>query len=163
MLQAPQAILNVSGPSRTLQDPFWSKHDPPGAYPTVHDLLAKSQKHQFLVSKFVNPIKRSKFTIIFVCSNAMNRSLQIGGSEICKKIAKNHHEIRSFRTLLAPSRGGSVKSCFGKSNSMCTIGSEYLVKYLRGPSWRVLDPPKVRVYLGNPYVGRVLGPCRIIF
>ena len=160
MLQAPQAILNVSGPSRTLQDPFWSKHDPSGAYPTVHDLLAKSQKHQFLVS---NPIKRSKFTLIFVCSNAMNRSLQIGGSKICKKIAKHHHDIRSFRTLLAPSRGGSVKSCFGKSNSMCTIGSEYLVKYLRGPSWRVLDPPKVRVYLGNPYVGRVLGPCRIIF
>ena len=151
--------LDPPGPSKTLSGQNMTLQVPT----LLYDLLAKSQKHQFLVSKFVNPIKRSKFTIIFVCSNAMNRSLQIGGSKICKKIAENHHEIRSFRTLLAPSRGGSVKSCFGKSNSMCTIGSEYLVKYLRGPSWRVLDPPKVRVYLGNPYVGRVLGPCRIIF
>ena len=30
---------------------------------------------------------------------------------------------------------------------------------LRGASWRLLDPPKFKVYLGNPHVGRVLGLC----
>ena len=34
---------------------------------------------------------------------------------------------------------------------------------LRGASWRLLDPPKFKVYLGNPHVGRVLGLCIIIY
>ena len=34
---------------------------------------------------------------------------------------------------------------------------------LRGASWRLLDPPKFKVYLGNPRVGRVLGPCIISY
>ena len=34
---------------------------------------------------------------------------------------------------------------------------------LRGASWRLLDPPKFKVNLGNPRVGRVLGHCIIIY
>ena len=34
---------------------------------------------------------------------------------------------------------------------------------LRGASWRLLDPPKFKVYLGNPRVGRLLGLCIIIY
>ena len=42
-----------------LQDPLMSRHDPPGASSTVHDLLGKSRTHQYLASAFVNPIKLS--------------------------------------------------------------------------------------------------------
>ena len=78
--------LDPTGPFRTLQDSFRSRHDPPRASPTVHDLPAKSQTHQCLASAFVNQIKLSKFSTVCDYFNAMNRALQTGGSSICKKI-----------------------------------------------------------------------------